>query len=312
MAEVILDGTQTSINKADQDVVLSSSVAVSQPTTVTAKSITSDVLKLESGRLVLKATGNIVLNNTTSSGLLDKSISNAALSLDTKGDVVISKAIFGQGGYNCLEIGATTSPKNVTISDSKFTGTLTNNAVLVFGTQANGTVTFSNCEFEDVSNVLRLSNKDNVKGVVVKLENCKFKKWESNNLEYAGFLIMQDYMSKDAAVNKADDRFNRDKITVYVNNCTGPDGAVIAPTDLSAVFGSGNNQLGYIYNNGEKLIPYAGNEARYPQFIFDGNVIIDTQTSVSFPNDDITVTTAAPIAKPVTITAKSVTSTGNQ
>ena len=47
------------------------------------------------------------------------------------------------------------------VENLDFNATLSNNAILIFGTQNNAYIQIKNCHFSDVSNCVRLSNKIN-------------------------------------------------------------------------------------------------------------------------------------------------------
>ena len=187
-------------------------------------------------------TRDINIVNLKTNGEFAKSNGNAQHSLNCNGDVTIEGSVFGQKGYNCLEIGLTSGylPKNVTISNCQFTGHLDNNSIIVFGVQEGGVITVKDCTFEDVSNVLRFSNKANVNNVTINFENCVCKSWEKRSAGnyinvWAGWLLFEDYTSKytstytytvgsDATVKTATREhsltkmFNAEGKAVYVKN----------------------------------------------------------------------------------------------
>lgn len=182
----------------------------------------------------------IYINNLKTSSELTaaefkKKFSNAQLSLNTSGDVVVKDSVFGQEGYNCIEIGLSskvTPPTNVTIEGCDFTKTLSNNAILVFGTQDNAIINIKNCKFAKVSNVLRLSNKTNAKNVVVNIENCSVEQWEEVQVPYCGFIDLEDYTSASEDEFLEANRFSPEKMTINIKNLTHK-GVKVCPEDLA-------------------------------------------------------------------------------
>lgn len=263
--QVAISTETTEVNEPDKRVVLSSSQGNAQKMSVQAKAIWAEDLKLDSCHTALTASESLTLKDATTSGTLEKQVANAAWSLNTNGTVEISGGKFAQTGYNNIEIGlANTSPKEVTIKDANFSGTLSNNTVLIFDTADNAVVTIKNCHFGPCSNAIRLSNRSNVH-FTLNIENCTFDAFDQN-LEYTGLLILQDYTSESLEEVKSSDRFSKDKITVNILNCTGPQSKKIStPEDLATIVGTKDkNQLIYAYNSFEGVVPYTGNESRYP------------------------------------------------
>lgn len=221
---------------------------------------------------------DISIYGLKTSGTLAKSISNAQHSLNCNGDVVVRDCTFGQDGYNCLEIGLQNgyNPKNVLIENCTFEGTLSNNAILVFGTQNDAVITIRNCHFKSVSNGLRLSNKTNATNVVVNLENCTCDSWEGTPA-YAGFILLQDYTTKytSASENPATaNLFAPEKITINFKNCYGPQGKIMGSVEDICGSGIADKQVIYVYANYEKegnkaaVVPF-GDGSRYPTVHFE-------------------------------------------
>ena len=118
-----------------------------------------------------------------------------------------------------------------------------NNGINIFGIAENGVVTISNCRFEDLSNVVRVSNRLNMPWTL-NIINCVCEKWEAN-LDYTGMILLQDYTSGSVEAANENDQFS--KLTINIQNCTKPDGTKILPVeDLSTICGSrDNNQIIY-------------------------------------------------------------------
>ena len=265
--EIVVDSGNATVNKPEANVVISSSSTIPQNASVTAKAIQVKDVTVASARMALTGTDSVAMTGVTTSGDLPKSTSNAAWSVNTNGEVKIDKSTFGQTGYNCIEIGlTTTSPKRVTISDINFNSALTNNAILIFDTADGAVIDIKNCTFTSVSNAIRLSNRSNVK-CTLNITNCHIEKWDSDPI-WAGMLILEDYTGKTAEQNKTDNRFGPDKITVNITNCThGSDRTKIAIPEggsLADICGTNDakTQIIYIYNDKEGAVAYS--EDRYP------------------------------------------------
>ena len=128
----------------------------------------------------------------------------------------------------------------------RFEGEFSNNAILIFGTQDNATITLNNCYFESVSNALRLSNRTNATGVTVNIINCTVGKWDDRP-QYGGFLILEDYTSKNVEEVSTNNLFGNGKITVNFSNLV-YNGNVMMPLDIAGVCGTqDSNQIIYVY-----------------------------------------------------------------
>ena len=251
------------INAPEKDVILVSDVPLTGVKSVVAKTIKADNLEAESARLSLAAEGDVTVVGLKTSGVLEKSVSNAAVSIESNDWVEVTDSEIGQSGYNSFEIGLKDSaPKHVVIEGVNFSGKLSNNAILIFAHQEDAEILIKDCVFEDCSNPLRISNRLNVPANIT-LENCSFVKWEEASPEYAGAILFQDYTSKTAEEAVEANRFAN--LTVTFKNCTAPDGSVIHPENVAEVLGTGANQIAYIFTK-EGVVPYS--EERYPKFVF--------------------------------------------
>ena len=205
----------------------------------------------------------IILNNVKAFSNMEasafkKQFGNAQFSLNTSGKVNVKDCVFDQNGYNCIEIGLNngiTPPSAIDIENCDFSGQLLNNAILIFGTQDNAVINIKNCKFGTLSNAIRLSNRTNAKNVVVNIENCSVEQWETKN-PYVGFLILEDYTSKNEEDFLEANRFSPEKLTINISNLQYK-GEKVVPEDLAAVVSSKNEkQLIYIsVDNVNYMIP---------------------------------------------------------
>lgn len=217
---------------------------------VTAKTIELVGGTAEAAHVGLKATDDVAMTGVVTSGDLAKGVSNAAWSINTDETVTIKNCDFSQTGYNCVEIGlGNTAPKNVLIENCNF-GNLNNNSILVFATADNATITIRNCSFGRVSQVLRLSNRTNVTGVVVNLIDCTIEATDSN-LQWP-MILCEDYMAGTGADIKAANRFAPEKITINIINCEKAGQVITAPASMAEVCASGDEKgLIVVYNDYE-------------------------------------------------------------
>ena len=172
-------------------------------------------------RLNVVAEDDVEIENLTFSGDFPKATSNAIASINGGSSVTIKGVTYDSTveGYNALEIGlsAAECPKYINIEDCNFEGTMSNNAILIFGTADNAVVNIKNCKFGTLSNVLRLSNKLNSNNVVVNVTDCSVQQWDTNPI-WAGFLICEDYTSKSVEKEQENNLFGDGKITVNFTN----------------------------------------------------------------------------------------------
>lgn len=243
---------QPSVDQPDKDVSFNATVNGTVGT-ITAKSIQSTNASIESGRLAATATNDVSIKNLSTSGDLAKSTANAGLSVNTDEYVTITGADWQQTGYNGIEVGLSSAPKSVLIDSVDFKSTMSNNAISIFSWQENAVITISNCHFANVSNPLRLSNRDN-KPCTINIVNCTCDQWVVG--EYAGFICMQDYTSSSAQAAQEANQFG--KLTINFVNCSGPDGRIVGNAQQLA-----ENHIIYVYTDQEGLIAF-GDGSRYP------------------------------------------------
>lgn len=243
---------QPTVDQPDQDVSFNATVNGTVGT-ITAKSIQSTNASIQSGRLAATATNDVSIKNLSTSGDLAKSTANAGLSVNTNEYVTITGADWQQTGYNGIEVGLSSAPKSVLIDSVDFKSAMSNNAISIFSWQENAVITISNCHFANVSNPLRLSNRDN-KPCTINIVNCTCDQWVAG--EYAGFICMQDYTSSSAQAAQEANQF--DKLTINFVNCSGPDGRIVGNAQQLA-----ENHIIYVYTNQEGLIAF-GDGSRYP------------------------------------------------
>lgn len=248
------------VNQPDSDIVIQSSTPVSDKKTVVAKSITVKQQDISNGTISYQATEDVNISNLTTEGNLAKTVSNAQISINNDGYVQITNSNINQTGYNAIEIGLQKTVKTVLIDNVTFNSELANNAISIFDTEDNATVTISNCNFVKCSNPLRISNRSGNK-VTINIVNCNFGQWEQG--QYAGCVLCQDYTSATAQEAQQNNLFEENKVNINFINCY-HNGQKIAFTDKSSVCGTKNdNQLVYVYTNKEGFIDF-NDGSRYP------------------------------------------------
>ena len=230
---------------ADLVISTSSDKPFSGVSNIKGKSVSIKNAEVNSGRLSISAqNGDANINELSLSGTLEKSVANAQVSVESNEYVKITNSDFAQQGYNALEIGLNGSkPKGIVIEGIDFTGKLSNNAISIFDHADDAIIVIQNCHFSDVSNMLRLSNKSNARGLI-NIINCTVDKWTTG--EYSGMIIGQDYTSKNAEEANEAKRFA--KYVINIIDCIGPNGKITKTEDVSALCGTKNDdQLCYLY-----------------------------------------------------------------
>lgn len=209
---------------------------------ITAKSvILNDSTLTNNARMKIKAE-NVNIDNLQVTGDFPKSTSNSVININDTENIIFKDMTFNSSDvYNGIEIGLSSDnsklPKNIIFDNCRFEGSFTNNAILIFGTQNNATITLNNCYFEKVSNALRLSNKSNASGVTVNIINCTVDEWDSNTL-WSGFLICEDYTNTESEAQAEEaNLFSPEKIKVNFVNLI-HNGEKILPSEIVSVCGS--------------------------------------------------------------------------
>lgn len=265
------------LNDITKDLVVSN-VTINEKTTIKGKTVTINGLQTngDDNRLVLNG-NDVSVNKMQVEGTFDKSKGNAVVVVDGANYVTIKDSTINpSNAYNGIEIGLSAieknAPKNITIDNCVFGDGFTNNAILVYKTTNNAIINITNCTFEKISNLLRLSNSTNANGVTVNITNCVIKEFVKNYNEkgeidysYQGLVLLQDYTSKQENVDE-NNLFGNEKIKINISNVTTLDGKIVSPKDVAEVLGCGcKKQIAYIYRNADKkVLEY--NEQFYPKF----------------------------------------------
>jgi hypothetical protein len=219
-----------------------SNANITNSPSITAKSvILNDSTLTNNARMRIKAE-NVNINNLQVTGDFPKSTSNSVININDTENIIFKDMTFNSSNvYNGIEIGLSSDnsklPKNIIFDNCRFEGSFSNNAILIFGTQNNATITLNNCYFERISNALRLSNKSNASGVTVNIINCTVDEWDSNPL-WSGFLICEDYTNTESEAQAEEaNLFSPEKIKVNFINLI-HNGEKILPSDIVSVCGS--------------------------------------------------------------------------
>ena len=219
-----------------------SNANITNSPSITAKSvILNDSTLTNNARMQIKAE-NVNINNLQVTGGFPKSTSNSVININDTENIIFKDMTFNSSDvYNGIEIGLSSDnsklPKNIIFDNCRFEGSFSNNAILIFGTQNNATITLNNCFFKKVSNALRLSNKSNASGVTVNIINCTVDEWDSNTL-WSGFLICEDYTNRESEAQAEEaNLFSPEKIKVNFINLI-HNNEKILPSDIVSVCGS--------------------------------------------------------------------------
>ena len=263
--EAQVDNSGTAIQTTD-DLNISTTIASkTRKQFFKAKSILMTDSEITNTHVDLSTSENIYIANLNTSGNLPRSISNAGMSLNLiDGEVVINGGTYAQTGYNGIEIGLNSKsvPKNVSIKDINF-GTISNVAILIFNTADNAVINIENCHFNSVSNAIRLSNRDNAH-VTLNIKNCTVDHWDTSD-KWAGMILFEDYTNKTQEAIDTANLFGPDKVTVNIENCTGPYGKIEPVEDVSTICATSNHETQLIYvcqDHGNIYLPY--DATKYP------------------------------------------------
>lgn len=257
----IVKSSSTSVENYDGTETLSDDTAsyyidaadITNTATITSSSVTLADSTLSNDARLKITSNDVEVSNLTVSGEFPKSTSNAIVSVNNANTVSFKDTTFDlSDSYNAIEIGLSTSsstlPKNILFDNCSFVNSVGNNAILIFGTQDNATITLNNCSFEKVSNVLRLSNRTNATGVTVNVVNCTVGQWETT-APWQGFLCLQDYTSTSNEEVISNNLFAPEKIAINFINLT-YQGVKYAPADVTTLLGTkADDQFGFIYAN---------------------------------------------------------------
>ena len=227
-----------------KELVLSGNVPEGAKVTATGKSVALKTLKANKAVINANATENVEVSSLEVTGAFDKDTQgNSMMNIKADGEVVIKNAKFEATGYNGIEIGLSKGvAKKVTIANCDFAGKFSNNAISIFAVADGAVINIENCHFEQVSNILRLSNRTN-SNMTINIMNCSCDKWETG--AYAGAVICQEY-----PMNAVENMFGDGKIKINFFNFKGPDGKVFTgkmPEEVCAT--ADENQLLYVYTN---------------------------------------------------------------
>lgn len=223
---------------------------ISNDAALTANAVTLSNAALDADTKLAITANSADINGLKVNGGVAKTKANATITANNADFITFKDMTFNASNnvYNGVEIGLNEGslPKNVLFENCRFEGEFSNNAILIFGTQDNATITLNNCYFESVSNALRLSNRTNATGVTVNIINCTVGKWDAR-AQYGGFLILEDYTSKNVEEVSTNNLFGNGKITVNFSNLV-YNGNVMMPLDIADVCGTqDSNQIIYVY-----------------------------------------------------------------
>ena len=232
---------ENNFNEPTKELVLSGNIPAQAKVNATGKSVKLQSAKAEAA--VIKAVGaeNVAINNTVISGAYNKGTQgNAMVIVQAAEKVEVKNTKFSASGYNAIEVSLSGDvAKEINIKNCDFDGTCSNNAISIFGTADGAIINIENCHFAKVSNVLRISNKTNVR-CTINIKDCVVDEWETG--EYAGCVICQDYTTKGA-----DNLFGDGKIKLNFFNLTGPNGVIKGKMAEEVCATGDENQLVYVY-----------------------------------------------------------------
>ena len=274
LASLIANMSAEELAKKDLTIDLNGETLTNTTDTKKITSISTNNLTIENGTvdatgLNLKATNSITLKDVKLTGAFPKSNSNARISINTPGKVVIDGVDFTgtTDGYNAIEINLNSSPitSDVEIKNCKFGDKLTNNSILIFGLPEGGVANIENCDFvlSNTSNALRISNKFNANTFTVNIKDCSYKYADTSYTGgvYTGFLLFQDYTSKTKDEANSNKQFSGLKINC--NNVT-YNGTKVTSVGIGTT--KPETQFAYVYYDKVGVVT---DDSHFPTFTFE-------------------------------------------
>ena len=240
---VLYENGDTEYTNKIKDFMLSGVVTVG--TSVSGNNITLHDTTVTATFMNLLASQDVIIKNTTLTGLVPYNITDALFAIHADGYVNVKDCTFTpETCYNGIDIGKNSGlAKSITINNVDFAGLYTNVAIGIYGLAENAVVTISNCHFADVGNVLKICNRTNVP-FTVNIINCTIDNWNTD--EFAGLICCEDITSETTEEANTNNIFS--KVTINLQNVTTPNGK-LQPVDLSTICGTrDSNQVIYVWD----------------------------------------------------------------
>lgn len=240
---VLYENGDTEYTNKIKDFMLSGVVTVG--TSVSGNNITLHDTTVTATFMNLLASQDVIIKNTTLTGLVPYNITDALFAIHADGYVNVKDCTFTpETCYNGIDIGKNSGlAKSITINNVDFAGLYTNVAIGIYGLAENAVVTISNCRFADVGNVLKICNRTNVP-FTVNIINCTIDNWNTD--EFAGLICCEDITSETTEEANTNNIFS--KVTINLQNVTTPNGK-LQPVDLSTICGTqDSNQVIYVWD----------------------------------------------------------------
>lgn len=261
------------IGNGSNDLVITATSPVTAKTTINGKNVTLQDVNADGGTVIINASGAVNVTGLVSANV-PKSQSNAGVSIHTSDTVYLANSNVN-AEYNGIEIGlsAGDTPKDIIIDGLELASK--NNAILIFNTVDNANITIRNCTVGQVSEFLRISNRDNVR-LNVFLENIDIEAVDANLAsKWSNIILCQDYTSMSAEAFAQNNRFSPDKVKIYLKNVKLGGQLVTADTPI----GPSSEEIGstlaltiYNYTNeaGKGAFGFVEgtDKTNYPEFIF--------------------------------------------
>lgn len=261
------------IGNGSQDLVITAVSPVTAKTTINGKNVTLQDVNADGGTVIVNASGAVNVTGLVSANV-PKSQSNAGVSIHTSDTVYLANSNVN-AEYNGIEIGlsAGDTPKDIIIDGLELASK--NNAILIFNTVDNANITIRNCTVGQVSEFLRISNRDNVH-LNIFLENINIEAVDADLASsWSNIILCQDYTSMSTEAFAQNNRFSPDKIKIYLKNVKLGGQLVTADTPI----GPSSEEIGstlaltiYNYTNeaGKGAFGFieGTDKTNYPEFIF--------------------------------------------
>lgn len=250
---VLYEGHDSSFENKEKDYIING--VIKSNVDFMGNSVTIDNVDVNAASANIIVADECCIKNTNVSGLLPQKISDYVFNICADKYVTVKDCNFTmENCYNNIEVGYNLGlAKYIIIENVNFNGLTANNAINVYGMANNGVLTISNCHFENVANVLKISNRA-LTNFTINLINCTCDKW-TDRTPYNGLIHLEDYTSLDTETANKNNMFK--KLIINIQNCKGPNGIIKSVNDLSTICGSqDDNQLIYMYDEYRKFSTY--------------------------------------------------------
>ena len=262
---VVPVGPQVVINDKTKDVLVQNPVIEATSSIKANSAVVTGAKASVSPALQIVAETNVTVADFTVANVTNVQ-NQGTLVVNANDSVVLSNLTFDSTSklYCPIVINASKTdgvyPSSVVMENVDYCGTVTKNAINIFGSKDDAVITLKNCHFHNCENVIQLFNYPNAKNVTINLIDCSCDLWDTG--AYAGMFCLNEMNSQTEEEMRENNLFGTMKINIERFMC--PNGQYL--TQATAGMGDGSDtQVCYLYlNKTGSLIPYTGNENLFP------------------------------------------------